>query len=97
MQVIQTPRCAGKTYRLVQEFRRLHTQGRHAIFLAATYGEAERVAREYSFTDSERRWVVIAREDCLRGLPPATVLADNVDWMLSRFVGGSIDVGTVNG
>ena len=92
MKIIQQGRGGGKTHEIVNAFRR-HTGD--ARLIVASVIERERIVRLYNLTQQEQQRVVVARQDCLRG-HHGEMFCDNADWVLSLFLGESVDVATVN-
>lgn len=80
----------GKTTEIVAKFR-AHGRGH---LLVATEPERDRIMRQYQFTSDEGRRTIVARPDVLKGTH-GEVFCDNLDWIISFFLGAAVDVATV--
>lgn len=93
MRIIQRGRGAGKTTEIISAWRAHKGDSR---FVVPTTIERDRIIRQYQLTPDEQRRVIVAGQDRLKG-HHGEVFADNIDWLLSMFLGEAVDVGTVNG
>lgn len=92
MEIVQKPRASGKTFEIVQRFR-AHTGDARLVVASAI--ERDRIVRLYELEPDEARRVIVAGQDRLRG-HHGEVFCDNLDWIISLFLGEAVDVATVN-
>lgn len=92
MKVIQRGRGGGKTTEIVAAFR-AHGMG---YLVVPSEPERERIVRIYQLTEDEQRRTLVSKADALKGIH-AEVFADNLDWIISMFLGSAVDVASVNG
>ena len=94
MNVIARPRAGGKTYALIQAWRKA---GSPALFVVPYHANKSGLIRSYQLSCEEQSRVIVADYHCLQSYSGRQVFADNADILLQHYLGHSVDVATMNG